>query len=175
VRAVVCAGHNLRLGQIDAVRHIPGASLDLGSTAVYGLIVDACPGCRHAPEAASILPEPAVLDEDCYTVKDLTGKDLAAIRRVLTRAGPRGLTAAELQHALMPPLPDCDQRRRPARRWESRWDYFRDALGHGVETGQLAVRGRLLDRRWRNVNGHPPWAGAGEEPRSAVAAAETAS
>jgi Recombination endonuclease VII len=44
VRGIVCCAHNYALGQIDAVRRIPGAVVDLAATE-YGAILAACPGC----------------------------------------------------------------------------------------------------------------------------------
>jgi len=48
LRGLICRAHNVRLGQIDAVRHIPGVFLDLGSTP-YAAIVSACAGCDAIP------------------------------------------------------------------------------------------------------------------------------
>lgn len=49
LRGVVCFPHNSRLGQIDAVRRIPGVRLDLSATP-YAALLAACPGCADLAE-----------------------------------------------------------------------------------------------------------------------------
>lgn len=44
IRGVVCVAHNVRLGQIDAVRAIDGVVADFSRTP-YGAHLDNCPGC----------------------------------------------------------------------------------------------------------------------------------
>jgi Recombination endonuclease VII len=44
VRGLICASHNIRLGQIDAVLKIPGVRLDLSATP-YAALLSACPDC----------------------------------------------------------------------------------------------------------------------------------
>ena len=48
LRGAVCARHNVRLGQIDAVRRIPGVQLDLSGTP-YAALMAACPECTAIP------------------------------------------------------------------------------------------------------------------------------
>jgi len=49
LRGIICCTHNYRLGQIDAVRRIPGARLDFSATP-YAALLAACPGCVDQPE-----------------------------------------------------------------------------------------------------------------------------
>lgn len=44
LRGLICGTHNVRLGQIDAVRRIPGVRLDLSATP-YAALLAACPDC----------------------------------------------------------------------------------------------------------------------------------
>lgn len=44
LRGTVCGSHNMRLGQIDAVRRIPGVQLDLSATP-YAALLAVCPDC----------------------------------------------------------------------------------------------------------------------------------
>jgi hypothetical protein len=45
LRGMICSLHNMRLGQIDAVRRIPGVQVDLSGTPYVALLA-ACPDCQ---------------------------------------------------------------------------------------------------------------------------------